>query len=261
MTAVRLKGGYYEARSVIADLQACTNLYPEANPANSPVPYSTATVPFTDYPTPGLRTLATLAAQGPARGLYAATNGDLYYAAGSTLYYVAPGWTVTAIGSLASSGATPVSMQDNGTDLLVGDGTSNSYSVTLATRAFSAAPIADYFGASTLAALDTYIVGKMPGASSFFSSDSNALTFDPLWIANKVGSPDPLVAVAVARREIWLIGTTTTEIWFNAGAADFPFQLMTGPFIQHGTNAPRSVDILAVEERNRREYRATRARI
>lgn len=233
MAAIRLKGGYYEARSIIADAQACSNLYPERNTPESPAPY-------TDYPTPGLATPAPLDTPGPARGLYTATDGDLYYVAGSNVYYVSPDLTANLLGTLATTEG-QVSMQDNGTDMLIGDGTANSYAVTLGSRIFSSAPIANYFGASRLAALDTYILGKMPGAATFFSSDSGAITFDPLWVANKVGYPDPLVTLAIAGREIWLIGSLTTEIWFNSGAADFPFQRMEGPFIQHGTAAPNSV--------------------
>lgn len=233
MAAIRLKGGYYTARSIIADAQACTNLYPERNTPESPAPY-------TDYPTPGLAVLATLAVPGPARGLYTATNGELYYVAGPNVYYVAPDWTVSLIGTIGTM-ESPVSMQDNGTDMLIGDGSANSYAVALGSRIFSSSPIADYFGASRLAALDTYLIGKMPGAATFFASDSGGITFDPLWVANKVGYPDPLVTLAVAGREIWLIGSVTTEVWFNSGAADFPFQRMEGPFVQHGTAAPNSV--------------------
>jgi len=65
--------------------------------------------------------------------------------------------------------------------------------------------------------------------------------FDPNYIAAKSGYPDPLVAVIVMHREIWLIGQLTTEIWYDAGAADFPFQAMPGAFIEHGCIAPYSI--------------------
>ena len=65
--------------------------------------------------------------------------------------------------------------------------------------------------------------------------------FDPLYIAAKSGYPDPLVSVIVMHREIWLIGQLTSEIWYDAGSADFPFQAMPGAFIEHGCIAPYSV--------------------
>lgn len=62
--------------------------------------------------------------------------------------------------------------------------------------------------------------------------------FDPLDFASKVGYPDPIQNLIVMDLYIWLVGTKTTEIWFNAGAADFTFQIMPGVFIEHGCIAP-----------------------
>lgn len=65
--------------------------------------------------------------------------------------------------------------------------------------------------------------------------------FDPLDIATKAGYPDAISAIIVMHLEIWLIGEKTTEIWYNAGAADFTFQILPGVFIEHGCIAPYSI--------------------
>ena len=78
---VALKSGAYTARSVIASCQRSVNLYGEANPEDAPVP-------FTYYPTPGLRALSTAPTAGRGRGLYRASNGVLYAVVGRTLYRV-----------------------------------------------------------------------------------------------------------------------------------------------------------------------------
>lgn len=235
MARVRLNGGYYVARSLIVSAQRCLNLYPELVPQQQG-----EQVQVVDYPTPGLRALSTPPTSGAGRCLYMATSGDLYGVVGNSVYYITPSWVFTLLGTIAV-GANPVSMQDNGTDLLIADGTSNSYQIHLATKAFSSAPITDYNGADRLDTVDTYILGNVPDTRTFFSSDSNALTFDPLWIANKSGYPDDLVCVVVVNREIWLMGAQTCELWIDAGNADFPFQIMPGPFIQHGVGAKYSV--------------------
>ena len=67
---VPLTLGSYMARSVIASAQRCVNLYTEPNPKDSPFP-------FTCYPTPGLTVLWSPPSPVPARGVYAASNGDL----------------------------------------------------------------------------------------------------------------------------------------------------------------------------------------
>jgi hypothetical protein len=63
--------GAYEARSIIADAQKCINLYAEANPEDSPFP-------FTLYPTPGLDLLTTAPVLGEVRAEYTASNGNYY---------------------------------------------------------------------------------------------------------------------------------------------------------------------------------------
>jgi hypothetical protein len=42
-------------------------------------------------------------------------------------------------------------------------------------------------------------------------------------------------------REAWLIGTQTTEVWYNAGNAQFSFAELPGVFIEHGCVAPYSI--------------------
>jgi hypothetical protein len=42
-------------------------------------------------------------------------------------------------------------------------------------------------------------------------------------------------------REIWLLGTETSEVWYNTGDVDFPYQPLQGVFIQHGLAATGSV--------------------
>lgn len=72
----------------------------------------------------------------------------------------------------------------------------------------------------------TYTVGTIGGAS-----------FSALDIASKVGSADPIVSLIVNHQEIWLLGSLTSEIWYNAGASPFPFQQMPQGFIEHGLEA------------------------
>ena len=115
--------GAYTARSVIADAQRAVNLYPEKNPKDS-------LVPFTHYNAPGLTALNTPPTANPGRGLYWANNDALYGVIGNTLYAIGgpPSWTFTALGS-TTFGAPIVSMADNGTTLVLVDGTPNGYQV------------------------------------------------------------------------------------------------------------------------------------
>jgi len=100
-----------------------------------------------------------------------------------------------------------------------------------------------WYGADRVDYLDTYLLFNKPNTPQFYSSDSLALTFDPLWFANKEAFSDLLRTLAVVKREIWLFGERTTEIFANVGAPDFPFQAVPSTFIDHGIVAKYSVAV------------------
>lgn len=247
MARIPLTLGAYSARSVIAEAQRCVNLYAEKNPGD-------AVSPYTYYPAPGLTQLVVPAGSGGARpgGLYMATSSDLYYVAGPTVYYVDPSWTLTTIGTLTTSiGA--VSFADNGSTALLVDGSTNGYQIDLTTRtmtviseAANGPPVGGgsvyaFYGGTRADVIDGFIVLNEPGTSNFYSTYTNEMVFDALYFAAKNGYSDPLVSLIVTLRQIWLIGQKTTELWFDAGDANFPFEILPGAFVQHGCVAPSSV--------------------
>jgi hypothetical protein len=132
-------------------------------------------------------------------------------------------------------------MDDNATTLVLVDGTTAGYTVDLAAGTTTAINDPAFYGADRVSYIDTYMIFNKPGTPQFYSSDSNSITFDPLWFANKVAYSDYLVTLAVAHREIWLLGQTTSEVWIDAGATQFPFQAMQGVFIDYGCAAKSSV--------------------
>jgi hypothetical protein len=237
---VALTAGAYQARSLSAEAQRCINLYPERNPPDAPFPFSY-------YPTPGLTLLAS-PTPGAGRGLYVASSGDLYAVVGSSLYYVDPTFAHNLLGTLTYSEAlpvTPVSMADNGVVLVLVDGSPAGYSVTLSGRSWNGA-ISDpaFYGADRVDFVDTYFLFNRPGTAQFYVSPSTwapGVAFNPLWIAAKTGAADPLQGVICQHLEPWLIGTLSSEVWIDSGAADFPFQRMPGVFVEHGAVAKYSI--------------------
>ena len=233
---VPLQGGAYQARSVIASAQRSLNLVPEPVPEHEGEPGKAFS-----FPTPGLRLLGTLP-QAKVRGIRQTTTGGIYAVAGSGVYLVDPtAWTGTLIGSITPLRPYPVSMTDNGNTLFIVDGTAGGWTVDLASHAFMAINDEAFYGADRVDFLDTYFLFNKPGTPQFYSSDSLATTFDSLWFANKSSFSDLLISLAVAKREIWLLGERTTEIWYNAGAEDFPFQQIQSVFVDHGCRAKYSV--------------------
>lgn len=241
-----LTGGAYQARSVIASNQRALNLYQEPLPQQQGEPSQ-----FASYPTPGLTLLTTLP-QGPIRGIYQAWDQRLYVVAGNGVYSVnTSNLAITLLGSITGGISTPVSMIDNTLTLVIVDGTSGGWQVDLASNTFSAISDPNFSGADRVDYLDTYLLFNKPGTPQFYSSDSLAVTFDPLYFANKTSHPDLLVTLVVAKREIWLLGQRSSEIWYDtvpftdptSGTVTFPFSQIPSTFVDHGCVAKYSVAV------------------
>lgn len=251
---VRLTSGAYIARSIVASAQRQVNLFSEIGPPGAilDIGEQQPARMETLYPTPGLRSLGSPPAAAAARGLYRANNGTLFYVCGPSLYTVAADWTMTFIGTIADR-PNIVCMADNGTTMVLVDGTSKGYQVDLATNAFSEITEATngptvpgtfeyaFSGSDFVRALDGYLTFNTPGTREFFITQNNNVLFDSLNVGTKNGYSDNLVAAFPHQRSLWLIGERTTEIWFNSGAANFPFEIIPGPFAQHGCIAKYSV--------------------
>lgn len=89
--------------------------------------------------------------------------------------------------------------------------------------------------------IDGYLVATT-GKSMFQYSDVNApLSWSALSFATAMRNPDTLKALKVFRRQIFLIGQVTTEVWENDGTT--PFAPTPGGFFEVGTNSPNSVTV------------------
>lgn len=379
---VALQGGAYQARSVIASAQRSLNLFAEPMPEAQGEP-----MPAACYPTPGT-TLLGVIGTGPIRGIRQSTTGGIFVVSGNGVYSVDPTtWAGTHLGDITFGLRTPVSMADNGLDMVIVDGTANGWKITLVGNVFApvvqsgtippvattgseaitadkaryvsftapynalvsrltltlatgytghmkcsifdkdavelgpandmtnpatglndfilpspvsiakgekywvgfvsdktlgtwsvgaadptkgqtsdtayavfpvnapphtpAAPLivtvtiatdpgGMFVGGDVVDYLDTYLLFNKPKTPQFYSSDSLALTFDPLWFANKETYSDLLVTMRVVHGNIWLLGEKTTEIFADVGKPDFPFEKQPDVFIDHGVVAKYS---------------------
>ncbi len=242
-TRIPLLGGSYTSASLIANAQVCINLYPETNPQSSQAP-----APVTHMLTPGLTNLVGLK-NATVRCLYRATNDHLFAVAGDTVYYIDGANSASSIGTI-TAGTTPVSISDNGSIAVLVDGTANGYTFDIATNAWAVISDGAFYGANRVCFLDGWFVFNKPGTNQFYLSPNywnGTDPFDPLFIASKTGGADRIISIAVIRGELWLLGAVTTEIWYNAGGADFPFARQPGVFINHGMQGGWSVSENDVE--------------
>jgi hypothetical protein len=233
MPEIKLIGGFYQSKSLIANAQRCVNLYPEQNQEDSPFP-------FTTYPAPGLRRLSAPLG-GTGQGVYTTIKGDLFAAAGGKLYYVNPSFQASSVATVDPNGL--VSMSDNADagEMLVVDGTTRGLSVNLNTRVATVITDSSFYGGTRVDFVDGYFVLNVPGNNEFYISNQYSTTFNPLYFAGKTGGGDPILLAVCLHREIWLLGIDTSEVWYNTGDTDFPYQPLQGVFIQHGLAATGSV--------------------
>jgi hypothetical protein len=196
--------------------------------------------PFIMDSVPGLNLFASLGA--PVRGILQAAD-RLFVAAGSILYEVFASGASTFRGTLATSTGV-VSMAYGTTQLVIVDG-SNGYVLTLSSGLFQQISSSGFYGSNRVRFLDNYFLFVHPGTQQFYiSAINNATSEDPLDFASAESQPDNLVTLEVDHSEIWLFGGQTTEVWFDSGAADFPFQRNRGASIEIGCQAAHSVQKL-----------------
>lgn len=223
-------GSAYVARSVNAADNRMVNLYPEV------VPEGGKEAGFLQR-APGLRTLASVGT-GPIRGLWA-YGGSLYAVSGTQLYKINAAYVATLIGSVSGTG--PVSMADNGTQLFIAcNGPSYIYNAN--TNVFAQITDPDFPGAVTVGYLDGYFVFTQPNSQLVWvTSLLDGTAIDPLDFASAEGSPDGLVSMIIDHREVWLFGSNSVEVWYDAGLSDFPLARIQGAFNEIGCAATYSV--------------------
>lgn len=225
-------GSAYVARSTNVADNRCINLFPEIVPEGGKEPAFLQRAP-------GLQPLVTLGSGAQSvRGLWQ-FGGYLYAVCGDKLYKVDKDYTATELGTIANTG--PVSMTDNGTQLAIAaNGPSYIYNAT--TDVFQQVTDPDFPGAVKVNYLDGYFVFNQPDSQLIWvTSLLDGTVIDPLDFASAEGSPDDVVGIIADHREVWVFGTNSVEVWYNAGTADFPLQRIQGAFNEIGCAAAYSI--------------------
>lgn len=235
-------GSSYVARSVNAADNRMVNLFPEIIPEGG-------TEPGFLNRAPGLNFLQTVGT-GPIRGLWAhQTNGSDFYVVSGTEVYKLTGLTSTPVKIGNVSGTGPVSIADNGAVIFFACN-GPSYTYYEPTNEFNQITDANFPGAVTVAYLDTQFIFNEPNSQRIWSVDTinpangdyiYPLVFNSLFFASADGSPDGVQAVNADHRQLWVFGTDSTEVWYNAGLSNFPLTPIQGAFNEIGCVAPYTV--------------------
>ncbi|HCE10686.1 MAG TPA: hypothetical protein DEQ40_19160, partial [Oxalobacteraceae bacterium] len=99
-----------------------------------------------------------------------------------------------------------------------------------------------FFGASMVAYLDDFFIALTPRSRQFqISGINDGTSWNPLDVAINGGSADDLVGLITDHEYLYLFGNRRASVWYNNGAADFPFTPVSGAFMEQGCVAPASI--------------------
>jgi len=260
VASIPLVGPTYQSKSVAAECQRTINWYVEAMESQQ------GKAPAVLYPTPGLRALAGWpgGSTGSWRGLYATSQpaaaavgvvGGVFY----QLTQVDARRPVTALAGTSRGGVAndgnPCSFAENGVvghQVLVASGGTVYLWDTVSGAALTTPSILIDDGSGPKSPGPIIAVAYMDGvfiaiaANSFQVSDDirrthvGGASWDPTKYARRSEGADGIVTGLQNRRELWLLGQVTSEVWYNTGATDFQFAPIPGVFIEYGCVAPYS---------------------
>ena len=227
-------GASYSSQANAAAGERCVNLYPEkieAGTGSNPAQMFLTAVP-------GYSTFATLP-KSPVQHLVVANNGTLYTIADCTLYEVKSDGSYTLLGVLTPRLITPhFSSADNGNQLLI-VADSLAWLYTYSTQVLIAISIDSPV---SCAFIDGYFLALKKDSRQFqISGIMDGTTWDGLDFAVAEGSGDNILAIFADHRELWCFGERRTEVYYNSGNSDFPFERLPGGYIEHGIVAPQSI--------------------
>lgn len=244
MATFRFIGPTYQGRSLTIDSERTINLYPEIVDGNN-----TGKNSIVLLKTPGLVTEYDFIGFGASRvaGMFS-LNGQswavMQMGPNCGLFELFDGGTVRGISAIIS--APPVNAQvqfaaNNNNQILILS-QPNGYIYNTQTGVLTQITADGWLGGSSVAFLDGYFVVSKPNSNVFFwSAINDGLQWDPLDFEAVTGGPDNLVRIAADHRELWMFCEEHTEIYYDSGDADNPFQRIAGAYIQQGCAAQGSV--------------------
>ena len=249
-------GPAYEAANSTQDNQRLINWYVETD-NNGQTPGSVgaeAKVATALLGVPGLIALST-AFTGPCRGAWVLPgNTQALFVIGSRVVLVNVTTPATALanpvlsfadvgGLITSTG--PIKIRDNGAGGIAAlvDGV-NLYIYNIANQTVTRSTDGAFTGSNTVIELDGIFVWHQPGSQKFYCSPlywNGISPIDATYYALKDNASDNVVAVFENARQLWIMGESTIEPWYNAGNPTFPFSRLSGGMIQLGCGAAQSI--------------------
>jgi hypothetical protein len=229
MAKLALVGPTYQLEGRSFDHQRCVNL--EALLSES----ETSKEPAALIGTPGLTLFCDLN-NGPSRGQHTTSKkGRAFSVSGNKLFEIFADGTFEQRGELLTATSSRVSMADNGQQLIVVD-KYFGYILNLENLTFEQITDDAFPGGDIVVFLDGYFIVNRPGTGQFYISGLyDGLAWNGTDFATVESSTDDLLGMVVLEGLLYLFGTDSYEVYYNSGAADFPFTRVPNARKEYGT--------------------------
>ena len=241
-----IANGFYASQSLPISAQRCVNWYPN-------IVQTQGLSQETLFGTPGIRQLVTTGIINQQnRGIHVMSgicyfvNGEKLYRLDRTIVDDADVFNYTELGDIEGSG--PVSMADNGTQLmiLVPSGKGSIWVEDTSTFTPDIAFVDSDFianGAPQIVVfIDGYFVCNTDSKKFISSAINDGLSWNALDFGTAEADPDIIRAPFVFNGELFMLGSETIQVFQNVpSGADFPFQSVGGFVIPKGLFAPFSI--------------------
>lgn len=193
------------------------------------------------YPTPGQQAWITAASSGGVLtdvggrgGVVAGTRA--FVVIGLGFYEVFADATISKRGSVAQDGNVAQLAYNGATggQVLIASG-SNAYLFVLSTNTLTTVLTGE---ANQIGMLDEYFLALNQATGKLRLSNLNdGSVWDPTQFALRSAQPEPWAAMIVNAPDIWLLGSNSGDVWYDAGTSPFPLAARTGLNIPYGAGA------------------------
>lgn len=231
-------GGSYQGRFDSLNSQRCINLYPHVDNEGGKSQLSL-------QGTPGLREFYDASgtsgiSSGEVRGMIVVGN-LLYAVIGAKLIILREDGDDTVVSGALGLYQGRVWMAHNGTEIMIVEPGNEGYIYDIdAGGSVTAIADADFPIPQAVVFLDGYfIVIEKDTFNVWISASYDGTVWTATDYATAEKDPDELLSEIVLRGQLFLFGPNTIEVWYNSGASDYPFEVITT--IPSGTRAPNSI--------------------
>lgn len=233
-------GGAYRARSGVIANDLAINVFRETTQEDSESKQGTF------YGTPGLHQRLTTTGVS-CRGIFS-QDGRTFVVMGDRFYEIDTiTWTATDYGQILTDGK-PVSIASNGRGgeqlAIVGGGQLKIFD--LLTNTLSAAVVLPLTNDPVIVVfIDGYFVLlEADTIRVWFSALEDGTSWDALDFFARSETSDNLIGMVQLRNRLWIFGTQTSEVYYNTGDNDTPFQPYPGTLMQEGASSAYAISVI-----------------